>query len=258
MLKTVPTQSPVAAPSRRGFFVGASAATLAPFGAVASPLLEKPEAGHENPRLLAIGEELDSLLNRHAAADAALQASEELALATCPSVPESMKPDADHPHFRGSVRVDLDIEVNALGDPVGPFHTIRGQQHPIGTVASSRAIEKIIACAYEPEAAREQMRAHLAIARTYEAEREAALLSAGLPQAVAELNAAARAVWNLIEDTRQLPASGRAGVLIKARVLKAAASVWDQHGCSNGRLLIAAASQDFIDCVVEALKPAPR
>lgn len=256
MLEITPTRQPVVAPSRRTFFAGASAAALAPAAVLASPLPDRPEAAQEDPRLLAIGKELDALLERHAAADIAREAAEKLALATCPSVPDSMKPGPRDRYFWGSIRSTLDPEVDALGAPVGPFVTIRGQRHPVPAVASSRVIENAIKCAFYPEEERKQLAPRLAIARAYESQREAALLSAGLPQAVAELNAAARAVWDLVEETRNLPATSPAGILIKARVLQAAAFVWDEYGGSHGRLKAAAASQDFIASVIEVLQPA--
>lgn len=256
MREIAPTQALLVAPSRRGFFAGASAAVLVPVATVAAPVSGQPPAAQENVRLLAIGKELDALLERHAAADVALEAAEKLALATCPSVPDSMKPGPRDRYFWGSIRSTLDPEVDALGAPVGPFVTIRGQRHPVPAVASSRVIENAIKCAFYLEEERKQLAPRLAIARAYEAEREAALLSAGLPQAVAELNAAAHAVWDLVEETSHLPATSSAGILIKARVLQAAAFVWDEYGGSHGRLKAAAASQDFIASVIEVLQSA--
>lgn len=251
MLEIAPTQQPFAAPSRRTFFASASAAALAPAAVLASPLPDRPEAAQEDPRLLEIGKELDVLIERHHAADIALQKAEELALKTCPPVPDSMKPGPRDRYFWGSIRTTLDPEVDALGAPVGPFVTIRGQRHPVPAVASSRVIENAVKCSFNPEIERKQLEPQLAIARAYEYQREAALLSAGLPQAVAGLNAAARAVWKLVDETMDLPASTLAGILIKARVLQAAARVWDVEGGPQGRLLAAAASQYFVTSVIE-------
>ena len=97
------------------------------------------------------------------------------------------------------------------------------------------------------------MKPRLAVARAYEAQREAALLAAGLPQAIAGLNAAARAIWDLFDEATSLPASTLEGILIKARVLQAAATVWDVNGSPQGRLLAAAASQDFVSSVIEVV-----
>ena len=240
-------------PSRRAFFAGASAAVLAPMGAAASPAAAQPQTAEENPLLLAIGQELDILLKQHGAADTALQAAEDLALATCPPVPESMKPDARHPNFLGSIRVELDPELDALGAPLGPFVTIRGQQFAMPTVASSRVVEKIIASSFEPERMQKQMEPHLAIARAYEAQREAALLAAGLPQATSALNAAAHAIRSLVHRSGEIEAVTIEGLLIKARVLQAAATTWDEHGTVYGRTVAAHGSEDLVSSVIQVL-----
>lgn len=185
--------------SRRAFLAIASAAAVASGSSAASAhmaasLARRPHVDlpAEHPRLIEIGAQLSALLDRHAEADSALEEAEAKARSLCPPVPACLKPGPRHPDFLGSARLDLDPEVDALGKPIGPFQTIRGTQHPVGTVASTDAIAKVIENAWDSAAQAKRLKPLLAEAQAYEAQRAEAIAASGLPRAIADLNAAAR------------------------------------------------------------------
>lgn len=239
-------------PTRRSVFIGAAVAAAVPTTSLTQPALASV-VQVESTELLAIGAELDSLKHRHAAAVGRLYQAEASALRLCPPVPDSMKPKLNDPLFQGSVRAELEVEVDALGDPVGPFRISSGRHETIGTVASSNALREIISGSYRPEETAAQLTPHMTRALAYEAQREAALAASGLPAARQELTAAALAIWALVHRSKAVEARTAAGLLIKARVLLDAASTWDEHEGPHGRLVAAAGSEDLIASVVQVL-----
>lgn len=256
-----PNEAPqAAAPSRRAFLAIASAAAVTSgSGAASAHIAASPamrphvDLPAEHPRLMEIGAQLNALLDRHAEADSALGDAEERALALCPAVPACLKPDLQHPEFRGSARLDLDPELDALGNHIGPVQTIRGRRYPIGTVASTSAIARVIENSQDRAAQAKRLKPLLAEAKAYEAQRAEAIAASGLPRAITDLNAAARAIWELAREAAGIPATSVDGIAIKARALEAAAKTWDEHGCSHGRLVAAEAADAFISSVARVL-----
>jgi hypothetical protein len=224
--------------SRRGILAGLGAAASIPLTlatASASPA-PAPITTPENPGLLALGEQIDPLLNAYRAAAERKREARAMADALCPPLPDDLVCGHNEFSWAGCCTGEFDLEgdiVHAPGEWRSRF------------ILSAQLTKDAIARGNIPGSRRtklgKEVWRRVKIAEKYEGARESAIERSGILKAAEERERSRLRLEMLARDMRKHEPVTMAGIVIMARALAAYAEA--DHSLSAvflGRELAAA------------------
>jgi hypothetical protein len=213
--------------TRRSFLSRATAALAGGAAASLAPVAPVLAAPAENPDLLALGEQMDSVLAAFHTAAARKAEARALAEKLCPPVPDEIV--ENDPVVSSSYTAQ---EVDVEGDVVFPPNVVRdGREYArpprriINSELAKRAVKQGNMYAPKRTKAGRAFWEKIAIAEHYEAARAAAIEAAGLREATEAHYWAALDVEKLAYKIRDAEPVTTRGVLIHAQALLAFAEV---------------------------------
>jgi len=220
----------------RRFLLGAIASipVAASPAAAALPTEASPPAAGE-PSLLALGEQIDPLLNAYRAAVERKREARALADALCPPLPDELVRSPKGELASWCAEREVDVEGNGVWPP--NYVGADGKTYariPRG-ILKADLIKKAIASG-EVNASRRSKRGKeiwrlIGVSEKYEAERAASIERSGVLEAANELHNSAVDIETLAYEVRKHEPATMIGVMIQARALAAHAEAeLDAHG----------------------------
>jgi hypothetical protein len=219
--------------SRRALMAGtrgALAASLLPTIAVASVLPHSGTALSEDVNLLALGEEIDPLLNAYRAAAERKRQARVMAEALCPPLPDELvvKPK-DRLRWAGCAEREIDVEGKDVWPPNYTGADGKTYARLPREILKGNLIKEIYA-SRRTKRGKEAWKL-IEISEKYEAERAAALDRSGVLEAANELCNSAVDIEMLAYEVRKHEPVTMIGIMIQARALAAHAEAeLDAHG----------------------------
>jgi len=223
--------------NRRAILAGAAtfAAAMPATLALASPP-PATAAAPENANLLALGEEIDPLLNAYRAAAERKREARAVAEALCPSLPDELvaKPK-DRLRWAGCSEREIDVEGKDVWPPNYTGADGKTYARLPREILKGNLIKEAVARGNIYASPRtkhgKEVRKLIEISEKYEAEREAAIERSGVLEAADTLYFSAVEIEVLAYEVRKHEPATMIGIMIQARALGAHAEAeLDAHG----------------------------
>jgi len=219
-----------------GARVFAVAASLPPAIAAASVLPHSRPALSEDANLLALGEEIDPLLNAYRAAAERKRQARVMAETLCPPLPDELvvKPK-DRLRWAGCAEREIDVEGKDVWPPNYTGADGKTYARLPREILKGNLIKEAVARGNIYASPRtkhgKEVRKLIEISEKYEAEREAAIERSGVLEAADTLYFSAVEIEVLAYEVRKHEPATMIGIMIQARALGAHAEAeLDAHG----------------------------